>query len=122
MRVLVWGRWSRSIHQGGVHSGSSSALMRQVQPFCRKCVWWYLQTRVRLSRSVSPPLIQSMMWCRSHQLGGWVHPGKSIRRLGCECHGLAGEAIRLVLPKARGTLLWLMMVGQMSASSAIRSN
>ena len=26
-------------------------------------------------------------------------------------------ASRLVLPKARGTLLWLMMVGQMSASS-----
>ena len=33
-----------------------------------------------------------------------------------------GEAIRLVLPNARGTLLWLMMVGQMSASSAIRNN
>jgi hypothetical protein len=39
MRVLVWGRWAWSIQQGGIHSGSWSALMRQVQPFCRKWVW-----------------------------------------------------------------------------------
>ena len=51
-------------------------LMRQVQPFCRKWVWWYLQSKVRLSRSVGPPRIQSRMWCRSHHWGGWVQPGK----------------------------------------------
>ena len=34
-----------SIHRGGIHSGSPSALMRQVQPFCRKWVWWYRQSR-----------------------------------------------------------------------------
>ncbi len=33
-----------------------------------------------------------------------------------------GVAIRRVLPKARGMLWWLMMVGQISASSAIRSS
>ena len=70
MRALSWGRWSRSIHQGGIHSGRPSGLMRQVQPFCRKCVWWYLHSRLRLFRSVAPPRIQSTMWCRSHQLGG----------------------------------------------------
>jgi hypothetical protein len=39
MRVLIWGRWLRSIHQGGTHSGNPSVLIRQVQPFCRKWVW-----------------------------------------------------------------------------------
>jgi hypothetical protein len=48
MRALIWGCWCWSIHQGGIHSGRSSALMRQVQPFWRKCVWRYLQSRVRL--------------------------------------------------------------------------
>ena len=70
MRALIWGRCCWSIHHGGIHSGKPSVLMRQVQPFCRKWVWWYLQSKVRLSRSVSPPRIQSKMWCRSHQLGG----------------------------------------------------
>ena len=48
MRVLIWGRWSWSIHHGGIHSGKPAALIRQVQPFCRKWVWWYLHSRVRL--------------------------------------------------------------------------
>jgi hypothetical protein len=48
MRVLIWGRWSWSIHQGGIHSGRPSAFIRQVQPFCRKWVWWYRQSKVRL--------------------------------------------------------------------------
>jgi hypothetical protein len=39
MRVLSWGFWLRSIHQGGIHSGSPSALSRQAQPFCRKWAW-----------------------------------------------------------------------------------
>ena len=39
MRVLIWGRWSWSIHQGGIHSGKPSVLMRQVQPFWAKWVW-----------------------------------------------------------------------------------
>jgi hypothetical protein len=30
MRVLIWGRWLRSIHQGGTHSGNPSVLIRQV--------------------------------------------------------------------------------------------
>jgi hypothetical protein len=33
MRVLMWGCWSWSIQRGGIHSGSRSVLMRQVQPF-----------------------------------------------------------------------------------------
>jgi hypothetical protein len=33
MRVLIWGRRLWSIHQGGIHFGSPSSLMRQVQPF-----------------------------------------------------------------------------------------
>ena len=37
--ALSWGRWSWSIHRGGIHSGDPSLLMRQVQPFCRKWVW-----------------------------------------------------------------------------------
>jgi len=65
MRVLMWGCWSWSIQRGGIHSGSRSVLMRQVQPFCAKWVWWYRQSRVRLSRSVRPPRVQSRMWCRS---------------------------------------------------------
>jgi hypothetical protein len=48
MRVLSWGRCSWSIHPGGIHSGRPSALMRQLQPFCRKWVWWYRQSNVRL--------------------------------------------------------------------------
>ena len=36
MRVLICGRCCWSIHQGGIHSGNPSSLMRQVQPFCRK--------------------------------------------------------------------------------------
>jgi hypothetical protein len=48
MRALACGRWSWSIHQGGIHSGRPSVLMRQVQPFCRKWVWWYLQSKLRL--------------------------------------------------------------------------
>ncbi len=32
-----WG----SIHLGGIHSGSPSALIWHIQPFCRKWVWWY---------------------------------------------------------------------------------
>jgi len=64
MRVLVWGCWSWLIHWGGIHSGSPLVLMRQVQPFCWKWVWWHLQSRVMLSRSVGPPRIQSNMWCR----------------------------------------------------------
>ena len=76
MRLLVWGCWSWSIQRGGIHSGSPSAVIRQVQPFCRKWVWWYLQSSVRFSRSVRPPRIQSNMWCRSHHWGGCVQPGK----------------------------------------------
>ena len=123
IRVLMLGCWCWSIQRGGIHSGRPSALMRQVQPFCRKWVWWYLQSRVRLSRSVGPPSIQSRMWCRSHQLGGWVQPGKqhpASRAISAMVW--PGEASRWVLPNAKGTLLWLMMVGQISASSAIRSN
>ena len=39
IRALIWGRWSWSIHQGGIHSGKPSGFIRQVQPFCRKWVW-----------------------------------------------------------------------------------
>ena len=48
MRVLICGRCCWSIHQGGIHSGNPSSLMRQVQPFCRKWVWWYRQSKLRL--------------------------------------------------------------------------
>jgi hypothetical protein len=48
MRLLSWGLWSRSLHQGGIHSGRPSALMRQLQPFLRKRVRWYRQSNVRL--------------------------------------------------------------------------
>ena len=96
-------------------------LMRQVQPFCRKWVWWYLQSKVRLSRSVGPPRIQSNMWCRSHHWGGCVQPGKlhpASRAISAMVW--PGEASRRVLPKANGTPFRSMMVGQISASSAIR--
>ena len=33
MRVLTWGRRLWSIHQGGIHSGKPSSLMRHAQPF-----------------------------------------------------------------------------------------
>ena len=123
MRVLSWGRWARSIQRGGIHSGRPSVLIWQVQPFCRKWVWWYLQTKVRLSRSVGPPRIQSRMWCRSHQLGGWAQPGKEhppSRVISAMVW--PREANRWVLANANGMLWWSMMVGQISASSAIRSN
>jgi hypothetical protein len=48
MRVLSWGGWAGSIHRGGSHSGKPSALIWQLQPFCRKWVCWYRQSRVRL--------------------------------------------------------------------------
>jgi hypothetical protein len=48
MRVLSRGRCSWSVHQGGTHSGNPSALMRQLQPLCRKWLWWYRHSRVRL--------------------------------------------------------------------------
>jgi hypothetical protein len=51
MRVLSWGRCSWSIHQGGIHSGRPSALIRQAQPFWRKWVSRYRQSNVRLARS-----------------------------------------------------------------------
>jgi len=86
-------------------------------------VWWYRHRKVRLSRSVGPPCIQSRMWCRSHQAGGWVQPGKEhppSRAINAMVWPL--EASRCVLPSVNGTPSELITVGQMSASSAIRNN
>ena len=83
MRALSWGRWSRSIHQGGIHSGRPSGLMRQVQPFCKKCVWWYRHSsRVRLSKSVARRQ-ESNPQCgvgRSSRVNGHIR-GNCSRRL-----------------------------------------
>ena len=73
---------------------------------------------VQISR---PPRIQSKMWCRSHQLGGWVQPGKRASGVsGDRAMVWPGEASRRVLPNASGMPFRSMMVGQISASSAIR--
>ena len=68
--------------------------------------------------------IQSRMWCRSHQLGGWVHRGNcpsGVSGDGVPSFGRGRRAVGFCLRQS-GTLLRLMMVGQISASSAIRSN
>ena len=90
MRVLSWGRWARSIQRGGIHSGKPSVLIWQVQPFCRKWVWWYRQTKVRLSRSVGPPRIQSTDVV-SIAPAGWVGAaGEGASAVsGDQRHGLA---------------------------------
>jgi len=77
MRVLICGCWSLSIHQGGIHSGNPSVLMRQVQPFCRKWVWWYRQSSVRLQVLRHTYLVGDLSSRAFGPLGG---PGSRSRR------------------------------------------
>ena len=84
-------------------------------------MWWYLQSRVRLSRSVraAEDPIQDVV---SVAPLGWVcAAGEAAAGVsGDRAMVWPGEASRRVLPSANGTPFRSMMVGQMSASSAIR--
>ncbi|HVD81855.1 MAG TPA: hypothetical protein VNB87_15110 [Propionibacteriaceae bacterium] len=71
MRELTCGRWSWSIHQGGIHSGKPSAFIRQVQPFLQKVVV-VISAEQRLSReSASWGRERGALWLVQRGLRPW---------------------------------------------------
>ena len=83
-------------------------MMVQSQPRLLKLWWWYLQSRVRLFRSVVPPLAEGIRWWRSHHSGVVWQPGKEqppSRAISAAVW--PGVAIRRLRPSCSGTLVLL---------------
>ena len=73
--VVDQGRRSRSIHQGGRHAGSPSALIGQSQPWRGSCGGGSGRAGSGCPDRSAPPSLQGMTWCRSVHSGAVSQPG-----------------------------------------------